>query len=109
MGERPRLWELDQGSRPCPFGDDVQHFDDWASLRANADRYDSALNVVIWWDWWPPDADDPGDAITLYVAMPNRERVYPWSAPVAREEEPEIREWLRGRLNRLIGYWQIGT
>lgn len=102
-----KLWEYDPDERPCPFADDVQPFDSWEAMRKNADRYDTSLNVVIWWYWWPPDEDSPFDRLTLYVAMPNRERVYPWEAPVSRDEEPAIREWLRGRLGRLIGYWQV--
>jgi hypothetical protein len=102
------LWDLDQDDRPCPFADQEQHFESWSELRDNADNYDDHLNVIIWWDWYPPDDDNPTDMLTLYVAMPNRERVYPWTAPVRREEEPEIRAWLQGRLQRLAGYWQVG-
>jgi hypothetical protein len=102
------LWELNEDGRPCPFADRTQHFESWRELRANADNYDDNLNVIIWWDWYPPDDDNPMDTLTLHVAMPNRERVYPWQAPVRREEEPEIRAWLQGRLRRLVGYWQVG-
>lgn len=101
------LWELSQDGRPCPFAEDEQWFDSWPALRDNTDHYDTPLNVVIWWDWQPPDDTRDADTLTLYVALPNRERVYPWSAPVKRDEEPEIREWLRGRLRRLISYWQL--
>ncbi|MEU9887950.1 hypothetical protein [Sphaerisporangium sp. NPDC051011] len=101
------LWDLNQDGRPCPFTEDDQWFESWDELRDNADEYDNDLNVIIWWDWYPPDDDRPCDSLTLMVAMPNRERVYPWSAPVRREQEPEIREWLRQRLGRLIGYWQL--
>lgn len=102
-----RLWELNDDGRPCPFAQDEQRFDSWPALRDNADRHDNALNVVIWWDWDPPDHETPHDTLTLMVALPNRERVYPWTAPVSREDEPEIREWLQGRLRRLVGWWQI--
>lgn len=102
-----RLWDFDPDGRPCPFDVDEVAFDDWAALRDNADHFDTDLNVVIWWDWWPPGDDSPHDRLTLYVAMPNRERVYPWTAPVRRAEEPEIRAWLRQRLRRLTAYWQI--
>lgn len=102
-----KLWEHDHDGRPCPFARDEQHFENWPALRDNADHHDDDLNVVIWWDWWPPDVEADHDRLTLYVAMPNRERVYPWTATVTRDQEPEIREWLRGRLDRLVGYWQI--
>lgn len=102
------LWALAQDDRPCPFADQDQRFESWQELRDNADRYDHHLNVVIWWDWYPPADDSPTDTLTLMVALPNRERVYPWTAPVSREEEPEIRAWLQGRLQRLADYWQVG-
>lgn len=105
--ERPKLWELAEDGRPCPFTQEEQWFDDWESLRNNADEHDNSLNIVIWWDWYPDDSGEGSDTLTLMVALPNKERVYPWSAPVKREEEPEILEWLRGRLNRLAGYWQL--
>lgn len=101
------LWALPDSGRPCPFAEDEQWFDSWEALRDNADRYDNSLNVVIWWDWYPPDADNPSDHLTLMVALPNRECVYPWSARVSRDQEPEIRAWLRRRLRRLVGYWQM--
>ncbi|MFG1977054.1 hypothetical protein ACGFJC_47645 [Nonomuraea fuscirosea] len=101
------LWQLPQDSRPCPYTRDEQEFESWAELRDNADQYDDALNVVIWWDWYLPDDDSPSDRLTLYVAMPNAERVYPWSAPVTRDQEPEIRAWLQRRLRRLVDYWQM--
>jgi hypothetical protein len=108
------LWDLNQDDRPCPFADDDQEFESWQELRDNADEYDNDLNVVVWWDWFPPDADaendrNTGETLTLMVAMPNRGRVYPWTAPVLREEEPEIRAWLQGRLRRLASYWQVGS
>jgi len=102
------LWELDNG--PCPFADKEQWFDSWPALRDNADEYDNDLNVLIWWAWYPPDPtarNGEGDTLTLMMAMPNSERVYPWSAKVSRDEEPEIRAWLQGRLRRLMDWWQI--
>ncbi|MFE9099875.1 hypothetical protein [Actinomadura geliboluensis] len=103
----PRLWEPTVDDFPCPFADDEQHFDSWAALRANADLHDNGMNVVIWWDWSLPEDGYPSDQITLYVAMPNRERVFPWSAPVTREQEPEIRAWLEQRLARLAAWWHL--
>lgn len=103
----PRLWELTQDDFPCPFTEREEEFESWAELRDNADQHDNALNIVIWWDWSPPYDGYPSERITLYVAMPNRERVYPWTAPVRREEEPEIRAWLQGRLARLAGWWHV--
>lgn len=102
-----RLWELTDDDFPCPFADDEQEFEDWAELRRNADAYDDALNIVIWWDWTQPEDGYLSERITLYVAMPNRERVYPWTAPVTRDQEPEIRAWLQRRLARLNSWWNL--
>ncbi|MCK2222097.1 hypothetical protein MF672_051075 (plasmid) [Actinomadura sp. ATCC 31491] len=98
---------MPQDDRPSPFTRDEQPFESWEELRDNADQFDDDLNVVIWWDWYPPSDGSPTDTLILYVAMGGQERVYPWSAPVTRGQEPEIRAWLQHRLRRLLGYWQI--
>ena len=103
----PRLWELTEDDFPCPFADNEQDFGSWEALCDNADAFDDDLNIVIWWGWSPPYDGHPSERITLYVAMPNRERVYPWTAPVTRDQEPEIRAWLQRRLARLNSWWNL--
>ncbi|MET8006261.1 hypothetical protein [Nonomuraea glycinis] len=103
------LWELPEDDRPCPFAAGKHWLGSWQELRDLADAFDTVLNVVIWWDWYPPDDDTPTDTLRLYAAMPGKERVVPWCAPVTRDQEPEIRAWLQRRLRRLADYWQVGT
>src|SRR5690606_30360791 len=59
------LWELPQDGRPCPFTAERHPFGSWQELRDHADAFDTALNVVIWWYWYPADDDQPTDELVL--------------------------------------------
>lgn len=101
------LWELSEDGRPCVFADNETRFATWSEFREHVDTFDDHLNVVIWWDWDPPNDEDPGDNFAVMLALPSRERVANLNVDVTRDQEPEIRAWLNTRLDRLIGWWQI--
>lgn len=110
MDDSTPLWDLPDDGRPCPFAGEVDiRFGSWQDFRDHIDDYDDDLNVVIWWDWYGPDPDERGDVFAVMLALPNKNRVTAFLVDVQREDEPEIRKWLQARLERLVGWWQIGV
>jgi hypothetical protein len=73
---------------------------------------DLDMNLVFRWDWKVPDPNDygadedmPPETLFLYVMQQRKGRFVVLSFPVARDEEPEIREWLQGRFEHLLKLW----
>ena len=77
---------------------------------------DEDYNLLFRWDWEVPDPDDyedgdelPRERLVLFWMLQRKGRFMITSFPVDRDEEPEIREWLRARFEHLLKLWEPFT
>jgi hypothetical protein len=106
------LWEIDHPY----YGAEgyVNEAESFAELREIVDRSDEDYNPVVRWDWADysqPHHDDlflegedrSKETFTVYLIMPRKNgRAWSVTCPIAKEQEPEVLEWLRGP--RVLGY-----
>lgn len=73
---------------------------------------DPDYNLLFRWDWSVSDPDDcedgeelPPERLELFWMLQRKGRFMVVSFPVTRDQEPEIREWLRSRFEHLLRLW----
>lgn len=93
-----------------PF--DHFEYDSWDAFEEWKDS-DMDYNLVFRWDWKIADPDDydedeevPQEIFSIYVMMQRKGRFVILSFPAKREEEPEIREWLKPRWEHMKLLWE---
>lgn len=114
---KKHLWEVDH-SYYCNRGNYYapDRYRSWAEFIAEYADADFDLNLVFRWDWLEgPDWGLPefnGDAnyrngLLLVFWMGQRKGLYHWSeVEVCRADEPAVVEFLRPRMQHLLGLWE---
>lgn len=94
----PHLWEFDH-----PFyGDesDDEALSSFAELReCLAGHPHDGSTVIYRWDWYVPDEDsftEDREELIIFGLFPRVPKTWSLSCPISKNQEDEVREWLRG-------------
>lgn len=105
------LWEIDHPY----YGADGNETkaDSFAELKAMVDASDADMNPVYRWDWldyaqphhddlFLDDEDRSKEVFRVYMLMPRKSGFWMVECPIAKAQEQDVLEWLRGP--RVLGY-----
>lgn len=113
-----RLYESDhpyyaaEGNYYTGWGENYHTYDSWDAFLAEWDDADLDMNLIYRWDWDVPDPrdyeDEPLPAETLNLYYMGQRKALAWSVhvEVSRDQEPEIRDWLKVRAQRMREIWE---
>jgi hypothetical protein len=121
-----RLWEVDHpyyceksnyyvGHEPkvYPWGVDQNHvpgnharFDSWEDFGWKDS--DPEYNLLFRWDWIVPDPECPEqqEELVLFWMLQRKGAFWITSFPVTKEQEPEIKDWLKERYKAIKAVWE---
>jgi hypothetical protein len=108
----PNLWES-KHSYYCEESGDHQFYSSWEEFLENCNDLDDDLNFIFRWDWKEKDEHtvEPDDSsfqevLLLYRVLQRKGRLTSQEILVRRDQEPEIKEWLRKKFDYLKKLWE---
>lgn len=94
-------------------GDRNYHtYDSWDAFLSEWDDADLDMNLIYRWDWDVPDPEDyvgeelPEETLNLYYMGQRKALAWSVHVEVSRDQEPEIRDWLKVRAQRMREIWE---
>lgn len=91
---------------------DYYTYDSWDAFLSEWDDADLDMNLIYRWDWAVPDPRDyegeplPAETLNLYYMGQRKARAWSVHVEVNRDQEPEIRDWLKVRAQRIREIWE---
>ena len=92
-----------------------QRFNSWQSFRESGwHDSDEDMNYLVRWDWLSPDPDDyegtgepvpDHDTLWLFFVLQRKGLYAPLAVAVRKEDEPEVRAWLKTRWRTVQANW----
>lgn len=91
----------------------VWNYDSWSQFLGEEPWNRNALygHHPIFWHWWTDENEDESEPLSdqLWIVYPAfQDRVITCLFDVRRDEEPEIRAWLRGEFAHSSYLWGLG-
>lgn len=87
----------------------VAEFRNWDQFMSEFADADMDYNLVFRWDWRgsnEPDEDLRHDELHIYFMGQRKGKFFTTIINVDKEDEPQVIEWLRPRLEHLVKLWQ---
>lgn len=112
-----RLWEAEhpyycaEGNYYVPpNGDAHLKYDSWAEFHEEWGDADRDMNAVFRWDWITPDEEDydgqvPHPFLLVHWVLQRKAILQSTECPVSEDDEPAVREWLRGHAETTVARW----
>lgn len=89
-----RLWEVDHPGYGAEERE-AYECESFAELREWVDGAPAESNHIYRWDWRNSEGDDYDELFTVWALLPRLGVCISWTCPISREQEPEVRAWLR--------------
>lgn len=116
------LWETthpyscEPGNYYLPGAEGQTSYDSWSEFLEEwpDGGWDEDFNVVFRWDWErydPEDLEEDDPAEVLHLFWVGQRKASRWSShiTVTEADEPQVRDWLRGRAEYMTRLWSPFT
>lgn len=98
----------------CYFSNEChEKFKSWDDFLAEWGESDEDYNLLYRWDWENydlADADEGAEAtdrLLMYFMLQRKARPMSVYVNVHKDQEPEIREWLKRRGRTIVSFWGL--
>ena len=115
-GEAPtRLWEVEHPyycSESNYYSNDTgEQFESWAEFASAWDSYDLDLNLLFRWDWKieeyeGEDRPKGSHRLQLFYVLQRKGIFMCIEVDVTPQDEPQVREWLQVRWDKMLELWR---
>lgn len=95
----------------CYFSTECHNtYGSWSDFLEEWGESDEDMNLVFRWDWRTAESgwidSGSGDVLMIYFVMQRKAFTISCQISVCRDQEPEIRQWLEKRAERLGRLWE---